>query len=72
MKSYKRAANILDNVNKSITGRPDAVLFRKDEEKLLYEKISEIRKAFTMKDSNKDYENLLIKLSHTKESTDNF
>ena len=72
VKSYKRAANILDNVNKSITGRPDAVLFRKDEEKLLYEKISEIRKAFTMKDSNKDYENLLIKLSHTKESTDNF
>jgi len=72
VKSYKRAANILDNFNKSITGRPDAVLFRKDEEKLLYEKISEIRKAFTMKDSNKDYENLLIKLSHTKESTDNF
>ena len=53
-------------------GRPDAVLFRKDEEKLLYEKINEIRKAFTVKESNKDYENLLIKLSDTKESTDNF
>jgi glycyl-tRNA synthetase beta subunit len=27
--SYKRAANILDKENKSISGRPDAVLFRK-------------------------------------------
>jgi len=70
--SYKRAANILDKEDKSISGRPDAVLFRKDEEKQLYEKINEIRKAFTVKDSNKDYEDLLIKLSHTKESTDNF
>ena len=70
--SYKRAANILDKEDKSISGRPDAVLFRKNEEKQLYEKINEIRKAFTVKDSNKDYEGLLIKLSHTKESTDNF
>ena len=70
--SYKRAANILDKENKSISGRPDAVLFRKQEEKQLYEKINEIRKAFTVKDSNKDYEDLLIKLSHTKDFTDNF
>ena len=70
--SYKRASNILDKAGKGITGRPDAVLFRKDEEKILYEKINEIRKAFTVKDDNKDYENLLIKLSDTKESTDNF
>ena len=72
VKSYKRAANILDKVEQSISGRPDAVLFRKDEEKLLYEKINEIRKAFTVKESNKDYENLLIKLSHTKETMNNF
>ena len=70
--SYKRAANILDKSGKGITGRPDAVLFRKDEEKILYEKINEIRKAFTVKDDNKDYESLLIRLSETKESTDNF
>ena len=70
--SYKRAANILDKSGKEITGRPDAVLFRKDEEKILYEKINEVRKAFTVKDDNKDYESLLIKLSDTKESTDNF
>ena len=72
VKSYKRAANILYQVDKSISGRPDPVLFREDEEKVLYEKINDIRKAFTLKDTNKDYENLLIKLSHTKESTDNF
>ncbi len=70
--SYKRASNILDKAGKSIVGRPDAVLFRKDEEKILYEKINEIRKAFTVKDDNKDYESLLIKLSDTKVSTDNF
>ena len=70
--SYKRASNIIDKANKRITGRPDAVLFRKEEEKILHEKINEIRKAFTVKDDNKDYENLLIKLSDTKESTDNF
>ena len=70
--SYKRASNILDKAGKGITGRPDAVLFRKDEERVLHEKINEIRKAFTVKDANKDYESLLIKLSETKESTDNF
>jgi len=70
--SYKRASNILDKAEERITGRPDAVLFRKDEEKILHEKINEIRKAFTVKDDNKDYESLLIKLSDTKESTDNF
>ena len=70
--SYKRASNIIDKAGKGITGRPDAVLFRKEEEKILYEKINEIRKAFTVKDDNKDYENLLIKLSDTKESINNF
>ncbi len=70
--SYKRALNILEKAGKGVTGRPDAVLFRKDEEKILHEKINEIRKAFTVKDDNKDYESLLIKLSNTKESTDNF
>jgi glycyl-tRNA synthetase beta chain len=70
--SYKRAANILDKTGKGITGRPDTILFRKEEEKILYEKINEIKKDLTMKDDNKDYENLLIKLSNTKEATDNF
>jgi len=70
--SYKRASNITEKFEKGITGRPDAVLFRTEEEKILFEKINEIRKAFTVKESNKDYENLLIKLSETKQFTDNF
>ncbi len=70
--SYKRASNITDKADKEITGRPDAVLFRTEEEKILFEKINEIRKAFTVKESNKDYENLLIRLSETKQFTDNF
>jgi glycyl-tRNA synthetase beta chain len=70
--SYKRASNIIDKAGKGISGRPDAVLFRTDEEKILYEKINEIRKVFTVNESNKDYENLLIRLSETKQFTDNF
>ena len=72
IRSYKRASSILEKAGKGVTGQPDAVLFRKDEEKILHEKINEIRKAFTVKDDNKDYESLLIKLSDAKESTDNF
>ncbi len=70
--SYKRASNIADKVEKGITGSPDVILFRTEEEKILFEKINEIRKAFTVKESNKDYENLLIRLSETKQFTDNF
>ena len=70
--SYKRASNIAAKADKGITGSPDAVLFRTEEEKMLYGKINEIRKAFTVKESNKDYENLLIQLSETKQFTDNF
>ena len=70
--SYKRASNITDKEGQGIDGRPDVVLFRTEEEKQLFEKINEIRKALTMKESNKDYENLLIRLSETKQFTDNF
>ena len=35
--SYKRASNITDKVEREITGRPDAVLFRTEEEKILFE-----------------------------------
>ncbi len=70
--SYKRASNILDREKKDIFGKPDAVLFRKDEEKSLFEKINEIRKAFTVREEDKNYENLLIQLSEVKSYTDNF
>ena len=70
--SYKRASNILDHEKKEILGKPDAVLFRKDEEKSLFEKINEIRKAFTVREEDKNYENLLIQLSEIKSYTDSF
>jgi glycyl-tRNA synthetase beta chain len=70
--SYKRASNIIENIDDRITGSPDAVLFRQDEEKALFEKINEIRKDFTVKDDRKNYDNLLIRMSELKSFTDNF
>ena len=70
--SYKRAFNIIQKAEKDITGKPDAVLFRLEEEKALFEKINEIRKAFTVKEDKKNYENMLIQLSETKAFIDNF
>ena len=70
--SYKRASNIIENTEKIITGKPDAVLFRHDDEKALYEQINEIRKAFTVKEDKKNYENLLIRMSDVKPFTDKF
>ena len=59
-------------VDQEIAGRPDVVLFRQEEERALFEKINEIRKAFTVKEDKKNYENMLIQLSETKPLTDNF
>ena len=70
--SYKRASSILNHEKKEIFGKPDPVLFRKDEEKSLFEKINEIRKAFAVREEDKNYENLLIQLSEIKSYTDNF
>jgi len=74
--SFKRVSSILIQESKKsikeLTGRPDAVLFRKDEEKLLFEKLNEIRKSFTIKEDRKDYEVILTRLAAVKESTDNF
>ena len=70
--SYKRASNIIENVDTEITGAPDAVLFRQEDEKALYEQINEIRKAFTIKENKKNYENLLFQMSEIKAFTDNF
>jgi glycyl-tRNA synthetase beta chain len=74
--SFKRVSSILDHENKKsskeLTGRPDAVLFRKDEEKFLFEKLNEIRKSFTVKEDRKDYEELLTQLAAVRGLTDNF
>ena len=70
--SYKRASNIISSSAKKVNGSPDAVLFRLEEEKALFDKINEIRKNFTVKEERKNYENLLIQMSETKPFTDNF
>ena len=70
--SYKRAFNIVESAKENLSGRPDAVLFRKDEEKHLFEKLNEIRKSFTVNEQDKDYEKLLLSLSEIKIFTDKF
>ncbi len=70
--SYKRAHNIIESAKKSLSGRPDAVLFRKNEEKDLFEKLNEIRKSLVVNEQEKDYEKLLLSLSEIKIFTDKF
>jgi glycyl-tRNA synthetase beta chain len=70
--SYKRASNIIEKSDKGITGRPDAVLFRQEDEKFLFNKLTEIRRDFTVKEDRKNYENLLFQMSEIKQYTDNF
>ena len=70
--AYKRASNILDQEKPVPKNGPDAVLFKYDEEKELFEKINSIRKSFTLKEEKKNYENHLRLLSETKLSTDKF
>jgi len=70
--TYKRASNILEQEKLISKNGPDAVLFRHEEEKELFERINTIRKAFTLKEEKKNYENHLKLLSDTKLSTDKF
>ena len=70
--TYKRASNILDREKGISKNGPDAVLFRQEEEKELFNKINDIRKAFTLKERKENYENHLKLLSETKLSTDKF
>ena len=70
--TYKRASNILEQEKLISKNGPDAVLFRYDEEKELFERINSIRKAFTLKEDKKNYEDHLKLLSDTKLSTDRF
>jgi len=70
--TYKRASNILDQEELVSKNGPDAVLFRHEEEKELFERINSIRKAFTLKEKKKNYEDHLKLLSDTKLSTDKF
>ena len=70
--TYKRASNILEQEKSVSKNGPDAVLFKHEEEKELFERINNIRKAFTLKEERKNYEEHLKLLSDTKLSTDKF
>ena len=73
---YKRASNIIEQEQKDkkekFTGQPESFLFKKEEEKNLYDKINEIREYFLNKKKEENYEETLKMLSTTKFSTDIF
>ena len=74
--TYKSASNIIDqelkNKKNNILGQPETVLFKKDEEKNLYDKINEIRQYFSSTKKNESYDETLKVLSATKLTTDIF
>jgi len=76
LKSYKRASNILDqelkNKKNEIMGQPESFLFNSDEEKILYNKVSEIHQYFIKNRKHENYEETLKILAEAKPITDNF
>tara|TARA_B100000686_G_scaffold203273_1_gene210144 strand:- start:4196 stop:6262 length:2067 start_codon:yes stop_codon:yes gene_type:complete len=76
IESYKRASNIiqqeLKNEKEEVLGRPESFLFKKDEEKNLYNKINEIREYFSSIRKNESYDVTLKVLSEAKPTTDTF
>ena len=74
--TYKRASNIIEQELKSkkeeISGQPESFLFKKDEEKHLYNKINEIRQYFSTTRKRESYEETLKILAEAKSTTDNF
>ena len=73
---YKRASNILDQELRSkkdnILGQPESFLFKKEEEKHLYNKINEIRQYFSSAKKKESYDETLKVLAEAKLTTDNF
>ena len=76
IETYKRASNIIEQELKSkkeeFLGQPESFLFKKDEEKNLYDKINEIRQYFSSIRKNESYDETLKVLSAAKPATDIF
>ena len=74
--TYKRASNIIDQELKDkkegFSGQPESFLFKKGEEKDLYDKINEIRKYFAGTRKQESYDETLKVLAEAKTTTDNF
>ena len=74
--TYKRASNIIEqevkNKQENFLGQPHSSLFKKEEEKKLYEKINEIREYFVNTRKDESFDETLKILSSAKYTTDNF
>jgi glycyl-tRNA synthetase beta chain len=74
--TYKRASNIINYESKGktikILGQPEAYLFKKEEEKNLFNKIHEIRKYFLNSKKVESYDETIKVLTDAKLITDNF
>jgi len=73
---YKRASNIvaqeLKNKKEIIIGQPESSLFDKEEEKNLFNKITEIRQYLILNKKKGNNEEILQMLAGAKPETDNF
>ena len=76
IEAYKRASNIIEqelkSKNEKVLGQPESFLFKKDEEKNLYNKINEIRQYFSSARKHESYDETLKVLSAAKPATDIF
>ncbi len=74
--TYKRVSNIIEQELKSkkeiVVGQPESFLFKKDEEKNLYDKINEIRQYFSSTRKQESYDETLRLLAEAKPTTDSF
>ena len=76
IKSYKRVSNIIDQEHtdkvEDIYTDPEILLFKKEEEKNLFDKVNEIRKYFSSVRNNEKYDITLKILADAKPTADNF
>ncbi len=76
IRTYKRVSNIVDqelkNKKKGILDQPESILFKKDEEKHLFDKINEIRQYFSSTKKQENYKETLKLLAEAKATTYNF
>ena len=74
--SYKRTSNILENENNGnqieLSDNTDPGIFKSEYEKNLYKKIKELRKYFTNRDENENYEETLKNLASIKKPVTEF
>ena len=72
--TYKRVSNIIEgeDKNEKILGQPESFLFKKDEEKDLYNKINDVIQYFLSTKKNENYEETLKVLADTKPCADSF